>query len=218
MATNGSRQTFASAWPAEAKSLLAGAARRAVSRGTVIFSEGETAEHVWLLVRGAVHLTKHTPGGGSATLMTVTPAEMMLGFSAFERGRYTAGAIAATDGVLLRLPTKAFLELLDRSPVLMKQILQACVRRMQRMAEDISVGQAPVEVRLAHALLRLRDSFGRTVPVTHHELARMAGTRWETSIRTLSGMKRKGWLASGRGRITILSPQSLRHLLDRHSA
>lgn len=37
---------------------------------------------------------------------------------------------------------------------------------------------------------------------------------WETSIRTLSAMKRKGWLASGRGRVTILHPQSLRKLLD----
>jgi hypothetical protein len=46
----------------------------------------------------------------------------------------------------------------------------------------------------------------------------MAGTRWETSIRTLSVMKRKGWISSSRGKITVVLPQKLRALLDAHPA
>jgi CRP/FNR family transcriptional regulator len=203
------------ALPTEALDALSGvAALRRVEKGEAIFAEGEPAEQVWLVAQGAVYLIKRTPGGGSITLMTVTPAEPLLGVSALEHGRYAASAIAATDGIVVRIPSTDFSEAMDRTPALMKQILLACSRRIRQMAEAISVAQAPVEVRLAHALLRLRSSFGRTVPVTHRELSRMAGTRWETSIRTLSAMKRKGWLASGRGRVTILHPQSLRKLLD----
>ncbi len=207
------------ALPAEVREALAGiAALRQIEKGETIFTEGEPAVEVWLVAQGAVHLIKRTPGGGSVTLMTVTPHEPLLGVSALEHGRYVASAIAATDGVVVRIPSMAFTEAMDRAPALMRQILLACSHRIQQMAESISVAQAPVEVRLAHALLRLRVSFGRTIPVTHHELARMAGTRWETSIRTLSSMKRKGWLTSGRGRISILNPHPLRHLLNNHHA
>jgi CRP-like cAMP-binding protein len=81
------------------------------------------------------------------------------------------------------------------------------------MAQTISLAQASVEQRLAYALLRLRASFGKTIPITHQELSRMAGTRWETSIRTLSRMKHKGWIASSRGKVTLLRPQQLSALL-----
>jgi len=47
------------------------------------------------------------------------------------------------------------------------------------------------------------------IPITHHELARMAGTRWETSIRILSDMRKRRWIDSGRGHITILQPQAI---------
>ena len=205
------------ALPSEVREALAGVATlRRIEKGETIFTEGEPAEQVWLVAQGAVHLIKRTPGGGSVTLMTVTPAEPLLGVSALERGRYVASAMAATDSIVVRIPAPAFTEAMDRTPALMRHILLACSHRIQQMAESISVAQAPVEVRLAHALLRLRRSFGRTIPVTHHELARMAGTRWETSIRTLSSMKRRGWLASGRGRITILHSPPLQQLLNNH--
>lgn len=86
------------------------------------------------------------------------------------------------------------------------------------MAEAISLAQAPVEQRLAYVLLRLLATFGKTVPVTHQELSRMAGTRWETSIRTIASFKRKRWLSTSRGKMTILAPQGLRDLLRCNSS
>ena len=183
-------------------------------KGETIFKENQPAERVWLIQRGWVHLAKSTPQGAQVTIFTITPEEMLCGFSAVVgHGAYYASAVAATDTAALGIPCEAFSRLLQDQPGFAERILMIYHTRMRNMAEAISLGQAPVEQRLAYTLLRLRSSFGNVVPVTHHELARMAGTRWETSIRTLSLMKRRGWITASRGKVTVAAPQKLRALL-----
>ena len=189
---------------------------RRFRKGETIFKESQPAERVWLIQHGWVHLAKYTPQGTQVTIFTVTPGEMLCGFSAvLGYGTYYASAVAATDTTALGIPREAFSRLLQEQPGFAESILTIYHTRMRNMAEAISLGQAPVEQRLAYTLLRLRSSFGNVVPVTHHELARMAGTRWETSIRTLSVMKRRKWITTSRGKMTVVAPQKLRALLTR---
>jgi CRP/FNR family transcriptional regulator len=69
-----------------------------------------------------------------------------------------------------------------------------------------------VDRRLAQALLTLSKKFGATVPLTKHELAELAGTTVETTIRILSRWKRAGLLGSTRGSTTIVKPEPLQRL------
>ena len=192
---------------------------RRFRKGEMLFEEGQPARAVWLIQRGWVHLVKRTPQGTPATIFTVTPEEVLCGFSAVVgQGLYYASAIAATETTAVCVPQEAFARLLARQPGFAEQILAIYHTRMEHMAQAISLVQAPVEQRVAFVLLRLRSAFGNTLPITHHELARMAGTRWETSIRTLSVMKRSGLVTSSRGRITLLAPRRLRALLSSNGA
>ena len=150
------------------------------------------------------------------TIFVMTPSEAICGVSAFEHGTYSAGAIAATDVQLLKIPAALFARLLDRYPKFGKHVLLTCCHRMRHMADSISLAQAPVEQRIAHVLLRLSSTLGKEIAITHHELARMVGARWETSIRVLSSMKRHGLVASSRGKIIVLAAPKLRALLDRN--
>lgn len=187
---------------------------RRFRKGEVLFEEGQPASMVWLIQQGWVHLIKRTPQGTPATIFTVTPEEVLCGFSAVVgRAAYYASALAATKTTAVSVPQETFAQLLKHQPGFAEQILTIYHTRMQHLAQAISLAQAPVEQRLAYVLLRLRAAFGNTVPITHHELARMAGTRWETSIRTLSTFKRKRWLATSRGRMTVLCPDQLKGLL-----
>lgn len=183
-------------------------------KGQTLFEEGRPALTVWLIRRGWVHLIKRAPAGTQATIFTVTPDELLCGVSAVTgKGAYYASAIAATDTIALSVPQAVFTSLMARQPGFAARVLAIYHTRMRHMAESMSLAQAPVEQRLAYVLLRLRGAFGATIPITHHELARMAATRWETSIRTLSAMKRRGWIAASRGRVTILAPHQLRVML-----
>ena len=197
----------------ERVALARGCELRAFRKGEMVLEEGQPATAVWIITQGGVFLTKRTPRGRSVSIFAMTPVEPICGISAFDEGVYAASAVAATEARLLRIPAEAFAELFERHPTFALQVLRICCQRIRRMAEAISLAQAPVPQRLAHALLRLHQVFGEDVPITHHELSDMVGTRWETSIRTLAEMKRRGWVASSRGRITILAPHMLETLL-----
>lgn len=187
---------------------------RRFQKGDVLFQEGQPALTVWLIRRGWVHLLKRTPAGTQATIFTVTPEELLCGVSSVVgKEVYYASAVAATETVAIGVPQAHFTKLLTQQPGFAGRVLAIYHTRMRHMAQAMSLAQAPVEQRLAHVLLRLRGAFGRTIPITHHELARMAATRWETSIRTLSAMRQRGWIATSRGRVTILRPKELQHLL-----
>ncbi|MBI3088461.1 MAG: Crp/Fnr family transcriptional regulator [Candidatus Omnitrophica bacterium] len=187
---------------------------RRFQKGQTIFDEGQPADSVWLIERGWVYLVKRAPQGTPVTIFTVTPEDVICGFSAaVGQSRYYASAIAATDTAAIRVPHTHFARLLRDQPGFAEKVLALYHTRMRHMADAISLAQAPVERRLAYVLLRLRATFGKTVPVTHQELSHMAGTRWETSIRTISSFKRKRWVATSRGKMTILNPQQLRALL-----
>jgi CRP-like cAMP-binding protein len=183
-------------------------------KGETLFREGQPAHHVWLLTRGWVYLVKQTPQGIPVTIATLTPEDRLCGYSAVVgRSAYFASAVAATETTAVCMSRPAFATLLHHVPHFAERVLQIYHVRMGRLAEMIALAQAPVEQRLAHTLLRLRETFGTVIPVTHSELSRMAGTRWETSIRHLSGMKRRGWVASRRGQVTVKAPAQLRRLL-----
>lgn len=190
---------------------------RRFRKGERLFEEGQPAESVWLIQRGWVYLVRRAPQGTPVTIFTVTPEEALCGFSAVVgQSIYYASAVAATDTTAIRVPHADFARLLRDQPGFAEKVLAIYHTRMRHMAEAISLAQAPVEQRLAYVLLRLRATFGKTIPITHHELSRMAGTRWETSIRTLSAMKRKGWISLSRGKMTVVLPQKLRALLEPH--
>lgn len=187
---------------------------RRFRRGETIFQEGQPAESVWVVQQGWVSLIKRTPQGVPVTIFTVTPEDVLCGYSAVVgRDAYYASATAATETTAIRIPRADFARLLKQQPGLAEEVLAIYHTRMRHLAEVITLAQAPVEQRLAYTLLRLRATFGKTVPVTHHELARMAGIRWETSIRTVASFKRKQWLVTARGQMTVLKPKSLKALL-----
>lgn len=182
-------------------------------RGDTIFEEGDEAEAIWLIQRGWIYLTKRTLLGTQATIYTVTSEDGLCGFSAVVgNGRYFASALAATDITAIRIPRERFVALIRRHRSVAEAVLAIYHTRMRHLAESIAMTSLPVPHRLAYTLMRLRRSFGKTIPVTHKELARMAGTRWETSIRTIAEFKRRGWLATARGKMTVLSPDCLEAL------
>ncbi len=213
------RLPFFRTLPTATLSALADAAElRRFLKGDRLFEEGQPAEAVWLIQRGWVYLTKRSPQGTPVTIFTVTPDDVLCGFSAVvgPGTYYYASAVAATNTTAIRVSHAHFARLLREHPGVSEQVLAIYHTRMRHMAEAISLAQAPVELRLAYVLLRLRATFGKTIPITHQELSHMAGTRWETSIRTLSIMKRKGWIASSRGKMMVILPQKLRALLEPH--
>jgi len=97
------------------------------------------------------------------------------------------------------------------------------VRRVRHLSDLVqSLAIERVEQRLARILLRLMKISGEphergtliSLPLTRQDLADMAGTTVETTIRTLSRMRREGIVDTMRGRILVLDPARLAHIAE----
>ena len=185
---------------------------RRCAKSEWVFREGDPATMLWIIVKGWVHLVRRSCSGRLVTIFTMTPSDALCGLSAFEQGAYTAGAVAATPCHLVGLPGKYVAALIERYPAFAREILTLERTRIRHMAETMTRAHDPVECRLANTLLCLAEQFGTTVPITHRELAQMAGTTLETSIRTTGRFRRQGLVATQRGKITVTDRARLSHV------
>ena len=196
----------------ERQRLTAVSREKRYAKGETIFRAGEPAEAVCVVKEGRVHLMKFLEGGQASTTCVMTPGETFCCLPALDRKPYPVDAIAAVDSVVVRIPTSAFHELLQKNPAFLQDSLCLFCDRLRDVEQKSCMVYDSVERRLAQALLTLSKKFGPTVPLTKHELAELANTTVETTIRILSLLKKQGVVKSSRGSTTIAKPEQLERL------
>lgn len=194
------------------RELSRGAKLVSFGAGERIFRVGDSADTLWILKRGKVIL-KHSAGEGEEVIVDIlTPREVIVGISALIGEPYAAEAWAGSECLLLRLPARVVREAMKESAELTQRLFMLLVQRVRHMEKSLVLFRHTAGHRIIQTLYELCQKFGNEVPVTHRELAGIAGTTVETSIRTLSPLRGQGILRLGRGRITILNKRKLRHL------
>ncbi len=150
--------------------------------------------------------------GQASTTCVMTVGETFCCLPALDGKPYPVDAVAAADSVVIRIPTKTFHSLMQENPSFMQDSLCHFCDRLRQVEHKSCALQDSVERRLAQTLIDLSKKFGKTIPLTKHELAEMAGTTVETTIRVLSDFKKQGIVTSLRGSTTITKPDELAKL------
>ena len=184
----------------------------AYSKGDTIFHEGDVASWVWVIKKGWVRLTKTAFREKSVTIDLLTPREAICGISVFDHLPYSATAEAATDCVMVRIPSKEVMQLFQTEPRFPQDLLAICCHRIRHMAEACAMLYEPAPRRIAKVLLHLREAFGPVLPITHSEIAGIAGLRVETTIRMMARMKKQKWIAISRGKVELVRAEKIREL------
>lgn len=185
-------------------------------KGETLYTEGDPADSVWVLMKGRVQIFKYTSQGRPLAIESIQPGEL---FGTLCRvggnGRnYPCTAICAVDSVGIRLADSDFLNLYNRHPAMVLGVCSLCSQRLSAVQGLSCSTQEPVEKRLAMLLLRLRERHGAVLPFTKRELAEQAGTTVETTIRVMSRFQKKGWIASSRGQLQLKQPDALQTVID----
>lgn len=187
----------------------------------VLFRQGERAKMFWVLLEGWVHLVR-TPRAAARTfdgtrgvvIFTVTPAEVLVGISALESAVYTMSGVAGTDCRAIRIPGSLFGDLVRHEPHFGYDVLCLFTRRFRKVAEQYGAMAEPVMPRVVRTLLRLREQFGVTIPMTHRELAQMSWTTTESAIRAVRKLKDAGLVSGSRGEFIVQRPAALERLVS----
>ena len=203
---------FAALGPEAVHSLEGSITRREVSRGDVIFNEGDDGDALFVIEEGKVKIARSAPDGRENLLTVFGPGEMFGELSLFDPSPRTASAIAVTDGRLLQFPHEALRPWLSECPEAAPALLQALAQRLRRTNETLAdLVFSDVPGRVAKTLLSLADRFGRAdgdgVRVTHdltqEELAQLVGASRETVNKALADFASRGWLRL-EGRAVVL--------------
>lgn len=202
----------------ERERLAAVSCNKRYAKGETVFRTGEPAEAVCIVKEGRVHLMYYLESGQASTTCVMTAGEVFCCLPALDGQPYPVDAIAAVDSVVVRIPTSAFHALLQRHPTFLRETLCLFCARLRQVEHKGCLVYESVERRLAQTLLTLSKKFGSTIPLTKHELAELANTTVETTIRVLSHLKQEGIVRSSRGSTTITKRQQLERLAGPYDA
>lgn len=180
-----------------------------------IFWDGDTPEWFYIVAEGQVKVLKHSSSGKEFIIAFFGPGEMFGEVAVFENKPYPASAQAVTEIKVIGVKKDAFLSFLANRPQVALKIISVLGERLrdaQGRLRDFA-GER-VEQRLAGVLLMLSAKLGPTLPFTRQEIADVAGTTIETTIRVMSTLKNRGIIRSARGKVIILDEQKLRLLSE----
>jgi CRP-like cAMP-binding protein len=138
-----------------------------------------------------------------------------------EMATYPASAQALEDSAALAIRSNFFHTMLDTRPYMafdLMQLMTSYIQEMQNRYRELATER--VEQRVASTLLRLAAQTGTKagkeieLAFSRQDMAEMTGTTLYTVSRLLSEWERRGIIATGRERVSILKPHELVRIAD----
>jgi CRP-like cAMP-binding protein len=198
------------------------AALREVPKGGAVWTAGDAADSLTLIVKGRVKIVRHG-AAGDVLLEIFDRGEPVGAVAVYNRIPYPASAVAMEPSTLLCLPAAEWFDLLERHPALSRGLILELTRLNLSLARKLEEmrGQR-VEVRIAQLFLGLVERAGRQtpegteipIPLSRQEVAEMVGTTVESAIRTLSRWNREGLLITGERRFLVPACDRLRAVAE----
>lgn len=184
-----------------------------VARGTALFDEDSPCRAFPMLLEGAVRVAKVAASGRELVLYRVLPGEACVLSTSCLLGRrdYTTRGTAEADTLLVALPQAAFGRLVAGHAVFREYVFALF---SERLTDLLQLVDAVAFQRLDQRLATLLLGKGRTLTVTHQQLADELGSVREIVSRILKQFAEEKLVALGRERIEILDPKGLRQLAD----
>jgi CRP/FNR family transcriptional regulator, cyclic AMP receptor protein len=202
--------------PESVDGILAATRRARLSRGEILFHEGERGDSVYLIETGKVAVRISTPEGAHVTMALLGPGSAVGELALLgDDERRTATVQAVEPVAALRLYRRDFAELRQQHPSVTEFLVKSLAATVRRLdAQLVDAFHLPAEARIRrhlHALAGVYDKGARVIQVdlTQEELAQLAGTTRPTVNRFLREEERRGTLQLGRGRIVILDRAQL---------
>jgi CRP-like cAMP-binding protein len=171
-------------------------------RKAFIFRENDPALSIWFVKQGHVKEVNHSTDGKIQTVGMVGPGGMF-GVSSFDGGEYGFCSVAETDVTVAAFPIQVFRTLMGQYPDLARVVISKISKLLRQSKNRQTVSQECAEKRLLHVLMEMTEEFGSTIPLTHREIASMAGISPETCSRIFSRLEAAGLITARHGRFTV---------------
>ena len=187
-----------------------------LSKGEVLFHEGDAEDRLYVVITGKVKLGRSGSAGRENLLAILGPGQMFGELSLFDPGPRSTTATAVTACEIRTLEHDELTGWLTGRPEVARGLLGQLAARLRR-ANDVVADLVFSDVpgRVAKALLDLADRFGRTADdgvhvhhdLTQEELAQLVGASRETVNTALADFAARGWIRLEPRSVTILDTE-----------
>ncbi|MGD9590643.1 MAG: Crp/Fnr family transcriptional regulator [Pyrinomonadaceae bacterium] len=184
----------------------------------LVFSEGDRAEFLPIVLSGRVKMVRYPEAGKEVIIGMFGPGEIFAIPPALDGKRFPATAVAAEESRLLLLPRQVFLDLMSSSETFSAMIMQRMCGLLRERTDTVQILATPsAEQRIANVLLKLAGEIGdnETKKITHRrqDIAEMAGLTLESTIRSIRKLADRGYFRIIQGKIHLDSTRSLRNFV-----
>jgi len=187
-------------------------------RGDLIWLNGNTVSFFGVVGTGFVKMTRTTPNGQEVTTEIMGPGQVFGLLGVIDGSGCPQTAKAVCSAWYLKVPKSAILPIYQENVILKEHLVRRTANRLRQSYDMISTLSAgKVDQRVAAVLLMLSNSYGEdtatgvmiAVPLTRQNIAEIAGTTVESTIRVMSRWQKQGLVTTEAKHISIRDPRAL---------
>ncbi len=190
---------------------------RDLRRSTILFSQNQPTDSLYVLEEGLVKLTR-TNEVGSRIILSIRGPGDLIGEEVLaepQQGFYTEAEVL-TNAVASQVPREALRKALHEDNLALPLINYILQRRNALAVKIELLCLNDVEHRVLHYLAELSSlvkpgegESGYQIPITQLELADLVGATRETTSTTLNQLERRGLIKLSRRMLIVPSPDKL---------
>ncbi len=200
------------------KTLLSKSRRKSVARGQTLFVQGDSANMMYVVLKGLIKLTRISPSGDEIVLSVYSAGNSFGEAAALQTGIYPVSTEAVTDCELLTIEASVILAALKTQPELAVAMLSCTFQHLHELVLQLEDMKALGGVkRLASFLIALSpvDSGSCTFSLPYDKvlIAARLGMKPESLSRAFVRLREIGVKVS-RNHITIVDVERLHDYVE----
>lgn len=193
------------------ETVVASAATRTFTRGGVLFTEGETAEELFVVVSGRIAIANRSIDGRESVVALMERGDLFGEMPLFDSQPRSAEARALEPSEVIAIPFEPLRAIYRERPELLWNVVEMLATRLRATDEQLADSVfLDVTGRTAKRLLELAgaaDEF--SLPITQEELAGMVGASRERVNKAIASFVRLGWIEQNERRYRITNREQL---------
>jgi len=180
---------------------------RAYPKSTIIVSEGDRTDSLYIILEGRVKAFVSDDRGHEVVLSTQGPGEYF-GEMVLDEGPRSASVMTLEPSRFLVVPKKDFRDFVARNPAFALSLLEKLIHRARALTESVkSLALMDVYGRVARLLLELAEERDGALVIgerlTQQEIASRVGASREMVSRILKDLSTGGYIAIERSRMVL---------------
>ena len=195
---------------------------RSYESGEAVFREGDDGDTCYVIREGAVRVTRRHSDGRVITLAELRPGDIFGELAMFGSETRSASVEVLEPTRALAILAGDMRRIMVKHPDIAVKMLEGLADRLRAANERIARQSfQTVAGRVASALLAQAKARSDpdapdadvTIEATQAEIAQLAGASRESASRFLAKLERAGLITTGRGRVVVHEPESLRNYI-----